>query len=101
MLGIGCLDRHALPRITSSKSYQPRCALPSRASGFVLRRNGVDWDRGRGAAIWCTPDHADAHATGQRMPLSGLAVAGTCDFAKSRIHPANIAPAAVLIAERR
>src|SRR3954452_2320170 len=38
MLGIGCPDRHALPRITSSKSYQPRCALPSRASGFVLRR---------------------------------------------------------------
>ena len=38
MLGIGCPDRHALPRITSSKMRRPRRVLPSRASGFVLRR---------------------------------------------------------------
>src|SRR5438477_3978665 len=33
MLGIGCPDRHAVPRITWSKMRQPRRALPSRASG--------------------------------------------------------------------
>src|SRR6516165_7562610 len=37
MLGIGCPDRHALPRITLSKMRRPRRVLPSRASGFVLR----------------------------------------------------------------
>jgi len=41
MLGIGCPDRHALPRITLSKMRRPRRVLPSRASGFVLRREGV------------------------------------------------------------
>jgi hypothetical protein len=40
MLGIGCPDRHALPRITLSKMRQPRRVLPSRASGFVHRRRG-------------------------------------------------------------
>ena len=39
MLGIGCPDRHALLRITSSKLRRPRRVLPSRASGFVHRRN--------------------------------------------------------------
>jgi len=39
MLGISCPDRHALLRITSSKLRQPRRVLPSRASGFVLRRD--------------------------------------------------------------
>jgi hypothetical protein len=37
MLGIGCPDRHALPRITLSKMRRPRRVLPSRASGFVHR----------------------------------------------------------------
>ena len=41
MLGIGCPDRHALPRITLSKMRRPRRVLPSRASGFVHRRNPV------------------------------------------------------------
>jgi hypothetical protein len=41
MLGIGFPDRHALPRITSSKMRRPRRVLPSRASGFVLRRKRV------------------------------------------------------------
>ena len=41
MLGIRCPHRHALPRITSSKMRRPRRVLPSRASGFVLRRNLV------------------------------------------------------------
>jgi hypothetical protein len=41
MLGIGCPDRHALPRITSSKMRRPRRGLPSRASGFVLRPKAV------------------------------------------------------------
>ena len=39
MLGIRCPGRHALLRITSSKLRRPRRVLPSRASGFVLRRN--------------------------------------------------------------
>ena len=38
MLGIGFPDRHALPRITSSKLPRLRSVLPSRASGFVHRR---------------------------------------------------------------
>jgi hypothetical protein len=38
MLGIRYPDRHALLRITSSKLRRPRRLLPSRASGFVLRR---------------------------------------------------------------
>jgi hypothetical protein len=38
MLGIGCLDRHLLLHVTSKKLRQPRRLLPSRASGFVLRR---------------------------------------------------------------
>jgi hypothetical protein len=37
MLGIGCPDRHALPRIMLSKMRRPRRVLPSRASGFVRR----------------------------------------------------------------
>ena len=37
MLGIGCPDRHALPRLTLSKMRRPRRVLPSRASGFVHR----------------------------------------------------------------
>ena len=37
MLGIGCPDRHPLPRFTSSKLRRRR-VLPSRASGFVQRR---------------------------------------------------------------
>src|SRR5260370_14827787 len=37
MLGIGCSDCHALPRITTSMTHRPRQVLPSRASGFVLR----------------------------------------------------------------
>jgi hypothetical protein len=41
MLGIGCPDRHALPRITLSKMRRPRRVLPSRASGFVLRPKAV------------------------------------------------------------
>ena len=38
MLGIGCLDRHALPRINLIEMRRPRRVLPSRASGFVRRR---------------------------------------------------------------
>src|SRR5262249_55251473 len=35
MLGIGCPDRHALPRITSSKTFPRRRALPpARAGSF-------------------------------------------------------------------
>ena len=35
MLGIGCPDRHALPRITLSKMRRPRRALPpARAGSF-------------------------------------------------------------------
>jgi hypothetical protein len=41
MLGIGCPDRHVLPRIMLSKMRRPRRVLPSRASGFVLRPKAV------------------------------------------------------------
>src|SRR5271169_6987373 len=44
MLGIGCPDRHALPFTHSPpppKTHPPRRVLPSRASGFVLRRKRV------------------------------------------------------------
>jgi hypothetical protein len=37
MLGIRCPDRHALPRITSSKNAPIQTRAPSRASGFVRR----------------------------------------------------------------
>jgi len=36
MLGIGCPDRHALPRLTLSKMRRPRYALPpARAGSFI------------------------------------------------------------------
>src|SRR5882757_5260808 len=38
MLGIGRPDRHALPRVNLVDIRRPRRVLPSRASGFVLRR---------------------------------------------------------------
>src|ERR1700747_3101458 len=38
MLGIGCPDRHALPRVNLVEICRERRVLPSRASGFVLRR---------------------------------------------------------------
>src|SRR5258708_27793817 len=38
MLGIGCPDRHALPRVNLVEICRARRVLPSRASGFVLRR---------------------------------------------------------------
>src|SRR5882762_686449 len=41
MLGIGRPDRHALPRVNLVDIRRPRRVLPSRASGFVLRREGV------------------------------------------------------------
>src|SRR4029077_16564823 len=37
MLGIGCPDRHALPRVNLVEICRARRVLPSRASGFVLR----------------------------------------------------------------
>src|ERR1700674_4966294 len=57
MLGIGCPDRHALSRITSSKLRQPRRVLPSRASGFVHRRRGAirgGVEEGRHLTPWRT-----------------------------------------------
>ena len=51
MLGIGRPDRHALPRITSSKMRQPRRVLPSRASGFVLRRDAADGNPSRNGSV--------------------------------------------------
>jgi len=39
MLGIGFPDRHALPRITLIKCTDRELRSPSRASGFVLRRD--------------------------------------------------------------
>src|SRR2546430_16847505 len=39
MLGIGRPDRHALPRITLVEIAPTTTRAPSRASGFVLRRN--------------------------------------------------------------
>jgi hypothetical protein len=59
MLGIRCPDRHALPRITPPKTHQPRRALPSRASGFVLRFKPVTGtvDQAGGIAVRLqTPD---------------------------------------------
>jgi hypothetical protein len=41
MLGIGCPDRHALPHFNPSKTTPTATSAPSRASGFVLRRNLV------------------------------------------------------------
>src|SRR4029077_10444671 len=38
MLGIGCPDRHALPRVNLVEICRARHELPSRARGFVLRR---------------------------------------------------------------
>ena len=36
MLGIGCLERHALPRITPKKMYRPgRVLPPARAGSFI------------------------------------------------------------------
>ena len=36
MLGIGCPDRHALPRITSLKMHRPQRVLPpARAGSFI------------------------------------------------------------------
>src|SRR4029077_10952992 len=37
MLGIGCPDRHALPRVNLVEICRARRVLPSRASGFVHR----------------------------------------------------------------
>jgi hypothetical protein len=44
-------DDHALPRITSSKSADRELGFPSRASGFVLRRNLVAQRYEKGAMI--------------------------------------------------
>ena len=60
MLGIGCPDRHALPRHHPDKMYRPAAALPSRASGFVLRRSAADGGRCREGPL--TDPIADAQA---------------------------------------
>ncbi len=75
MLGIGCPDRHALLRITSSNLRRPRRVLPSRASGFVLRRNS---DRSLPGRIEDDRARPCPHAALQKDDQPGVGVRGQC-----------------------
>src|SRR6266404_9060698 len=79
MLGIGRPGRHALPRITSSKMRRPRRVLPSRASGFVLRREGVIECEADDALLSTVADGPLAQAS-ERSPFyySGAGYAQPC-----------------------
>jgi len=66
MFGIGCPDRHALPRITLSKMRRPRRVLPSRASGFVLRRD-LAVCHGIGEGLQSTPSGLPARVPSTRV----------------------------------
>ena len=66
MLGTGRPNRHALPRITSSKLPRLRSVLPSRASGFVLRRD-LAVCHGIGEGLQSTPSGLPARVPSTRV----------------------------------
>src|SRR6476469_7006634 len=83
MLGTGCPDRHALPRVTSPKSTD-RDVLPSRASGFVLRRiaDGRPWGPG---IRW--GDREFGYTPRSRRPPSSSSEISNAEFGP---HPGEI-----------
>src|SRR5439155_23645527 len=81
MLGIGCPDRHALPRITSSKLHRPRRALHSRASGFVHRPMAVIRRRTRSprSATYGGPCQSRYDPPGRSVPTRSAKMSATPD----------------------
>src|SRR6516165_8480890 len=81
MLGIGCPDRHALPRITSSKMRRPQRLLPSRER--VRRNLVVRAHLGEGpVCMLCGPP---AHKSdGPLQATSPIAIAVSLVAVKSR-----------------